>query len=231
VLALGAGSTLTAAGGYEQTAGGVLRTAAPASGAPGRLTTAGAAALAGRLDVVSPAHPPAGSDVTVVSYGSHTGQFGQVTGGSGFTVRYDPDGVKLNVTSSLTERVVEPTALPAPAPIAAPPAVERLTAAALTVRGPWARRGAYLVAKRRGATLVRRAVRGRGVDLVAQTCRRCGSVKLSWAGRTRTVSLRARRTHRRTFRVARFARPRNGRLVVRTTSARRVAVAAVLVRR
>ena len=88
-----------------------------------------------------------------------------------------------------------------------------------------------LAAKRRGATLVRRAVKGRGLDLVAATCPRCGSVRVSWAGRTRTVSLRAPRTHRRTFRIARFTRPRNGRLVVRTTSARRVAVAAVLVRR
>ena len=108
VLRLDRGSVFTAAGGYAQAPGGVLRTEIPATGAAGRLAVTGTAALAGRLDALSPAHPPVGTDVTVVSYGARTGAFGDVTGATGYDLRYDADGVKLRVLASLASRL-QPT--------------------------------------------------------------------------------------------------------------------------
>jgi hypothetical protein len=86
------------------------------------------------------------------------------------------------------------------------------------------------VARERGAKLVRRGVRGRGLDIVAATGPRAGSVKVTWAGRTRTVSLRRATPGRRTIRVMRLAQRRKGTVVVRTRSARRVAIASLVVR-
>jgi hypothetical protein len=183
-LRLGSGTTFNATGGYTQAPGPVLRTAA--SGTPGLLAVTGAAALAGRLDVLA---APA-TVANVVTYGSRTGTFSTVTG-TGFTV----------------------------------------DAAALTVSGPWARRGAYLVSTRRGAKLVRRGVSGRGLDIVAATGPRAGAVRVTWAGRSRTFSLRAATRGRRTIKVLRLARSRTGTVVVRTRSARPVAIASLVVRR
>jgi hypothetical protein len=73
-------------------------------------------------------------------------------------------------------------------------------------------------------------VRGRGLDIVAATGPRAGSVKITWAGRTRTVSLRRAKPGRRTIRVLRLAQRRKGTVVVRTRSARPVAIASLLVR-
>ena len=73
-------------------------------------------------------------------------------------------------------------------------------------------------------------MRGRGLDLVAATGPRAGSVMVTWAGRTRTVSLRAAKPGRRTIRVMRLAQRRTGTVVVRTRSARRVAILSLLVR-
>jgi hypothetical protein len=47
----------------------------------------------------------------------------------------------------------------------------------------------------------------------------------------RTVSLRSAKPHRRTIRVLRLGRTRKGTVVVRTRSARRVAIATLVVRR
>ena len=48
-------------------------------------------------------------------------------------------------------------------------------------------------------TSVARGVTGRGLSLVATTCPRCGSVRISWAGTVRTVSLRSSKPGRRTI--------------------------------
>jgi hypothetical protein len=73
------------------------------------------------------------------------------------------------------------------------------------------------------------AVRARELALVVRSCRRCGSVRVSWAGRTRTIRL-AGRPGRRTIRVFALGRARTGTVRLRTLSARRVAVRALLVR-
>jgi hypothetical protein len=151
-------------------------------------------------------------------------------------VSYDAKAVNLHPTAPLTVREpTTPTATEAPEKdIAAEPldpvAPTVVTAAALTVRGPWAKRDGYLVVRKRGAKLVRRGVRGRGLDLVARTGPRAGSVKVKWAGRTRTVSLRSAKAKRRTIRVMRLGKRRKGTVVLRTRSARRVAIASLLVR-
>ncbi len=235
VLRLDRGSVFTAAAGYAQAPGGVLRAEIPATGAAGRLAVTGTAALAGRLDALSPAHPPVGTDVTVVSYGARTGTFGDVTGASGYDLRYDADGVKLRVLASLASRLqptddVAPAATDEDAGTPAPAPTLRLDDGALRVSGPWARRGEYLVATRRGATLTVPGVTGRRLSLVARTCRACGAVRVTWAGRKRLISLRSRRPARRTIRVFSGAR-RTGKVRVRATSARRVAIDAVIVRR
>ena len=235
ILDLGAGTTFNAAEGFAQVAGGVLRTRVPSSGAPGKLAVTGDAALGGRLDVVSPAHPATGTESPIVTYGSHSVDFPLRTGLSGFVLRFDPGALVLRSQPTFVARqnaappvVSEPETPAAPEQDATAP--QQLAAAALTVRGPWARRGAYLVATRRGAKLIRRAVSGRGLDIVALTGPRAGSVRVTWAGRSRTVSLRSSRPDRRTLRVFRGA-ARTGTVVVRTRSARRVAIAAILVRR
>ena len=107
--------------------------------------------------------------------------------------------------------------------------MRRIDGAALDATGPWTRRGAYLVARRRGATLTARDVRGGNLSLVARTCRRCGAVRVTWAGRSRIVRLGSKRAGRRTLRVFRAAGRPQGTVRVRTTSARRVAIDALLV--
>lgn len=60
--------------------------------------------------------------------------------------------------------------------------------------GPgWARKGPFVVTARRGATLVALGVTGLGVSLVAAMCSSCGSVRVSWVGTARTVSLPSQR--------------------------------------
>jgi hypothetical protein len=68
-------------------------------------------------------------------------------------------------------------------------------------------------------------------DVVAATGPRAGAISVSWAGRTRTVSLRSAKPRRRTIRVLRLGRTRKGTVVVRTRSARRVAIASLVVSR
>jgi hypothetical protein len=222
-LRLGNGTTFNATGGYAQAADAVLRAAA--SETPALLAVTGNAALAGRLDVLS---APA-TVAKVIGHGTHTGTFGTVTG-TGFTVTYDADGVNVHAPGHVAVAEGRAPAEAAPAPPAAARQL-RLDAAALSVSGPWARRGDYLVVTRRGAKLIRRGVSGRGLDIVAATGPRAGAISVSWAGHTRTVSLRSAKPRRRTIHVLRLGSTRNGTVVVRTCSARRVAIASLAVRR
>jgi hypothetical protein len=240
VIGLGAGSTF-AASEFRQTAGAVLRTAVASASSFGRLDAGGHATLAGRLDVSSPFRPAVGTQLHVLESSTRAGTFGTVTGadlggGLHYDVDYAQDGVRLRGSTTpgststlprvaLPDDVAEPVDEPAPAGVAT-----TLAGDALVARGPWSRRGRYVVVARRGATLVARRVTGRALAIRARTCSRCGSVRITWAGRTRTVSLKSRRPLRRTLHVMRFARERTGTVRVRTTSARRVAVRALVIR-
>ena len=55
--------------------------------------------------------------------------------------------------------------------------------------------------------------------------------RVTWAGRSRTVSLRSAKPRRRTIRVFALRRARSGAMRITATSKRRVAVRALLVRR
>jgi hypothetical protein len=213
-LQLGAGSTLSTTGGYRQLAGAVLRPAVTAGGV-GRVAASGPAQLGGRLD--SPAAPPLAGDHLVLSAPSIGGAFATVSGG--YAAHVTATQVRLRPPAGLLRTA------------AAPEPAEPVPAAgdALEVEGPWQRHRAVLSAARRGAQVAVRGVRGRELALVARTCRRCGSVRVRWAGRTRTVSLRGRRG-RRTIRVFSSAGARTGTVRIKAVSARRVAVRAVLVR-
>ena len=105
----------------------------------------------------------------------------------------------------------------------------RARRAPVAADAPRQRRRAALVAARRGARVSVRAVRGRELALVVRTCRRCGSVRVRWAGRERTISLAGRRA-RRTVPVFTLRRARAGRVRITAVSDRRVAVRALLVR-
>ncbi|MBE2319415.1 hypothetical protein DVA67_025800 [Solirubrobacter sp. CPCC 204708] len=135
VLALGAGSTLSA-GGYVQAAGAVLRpTLTPASA--GRVAVTGTAQLGGRLDVVAPA--AVGGDVAVVS-GAVAGTFGAVTGeyvptyaAGGVTVRR-PGGEA--PAAALAESPAAATFAPAAPALAPAPASAKAPAAKAVARKP-----------------------------------------------------------------------------------------------
>jgi hypothetical protein len=135
VLDLGAGSALNAQGAFSQAPGAVLRTAVSAGGF-GRVAAAGAATLAGRLDVRSaPGYQPAhGTAFEVLTASARDGEFETVTGteiggGTRLDVEYTPTGATLR-------------SAPAGAGLtAAPPAADgatTLTAApALSCRPRW----------------------------------------------------------------------------------------------
>ena len=224
VLDLGAGSVLQAKG-FRQAAGGILRPAVTAGGA-GLVSSTGAAELAGRLDTPSPA--TVAGDTTILSATSITGAF-TVTGG--YAAVPSATAIKLRIPPA-TGKVMAPAAVAPPAVVEeVEPATLRIAASALDADGPWARRGAYLVAGERGATLRAPAVAGRVLSIVARTGPRAGKVRVTWAGRSRTVSLRSAKPRRRTIRVFALRRPRSGAMRITATSKRRVAVRALLVRR
>jgi hypothetical protein len=216
--------------GFRQAAGAVLRPAVTAGGA-GVVNSTGPAVLAGRLD--TPASATVAGDTTILSATAISGAF-TVTGG--YSVVPSATAIKLRIPA-VAGRVSAPAAV-APPVVAEPAepaggraATRRIPVSALDPIGPWARRGAYLVAARRGATLRVPAVAGRALAIVARTGRRAGAVRVSWAGRSRTVSLRSAKPGRRTIRVFSRRRARSGTVRLTATSARRVAVRALLVRR
>jgi hypothetical protein len=232
-LAVAAGSALTASS-FRQGGGGVLRPAVASAASAGRVTVTGAAALGGRVDTPAAA---VDGDIPVLTAGELTGTFGAVTGA--YDPVYGTADVKLRRRGDApAERASEPAAgnavpavaEPGPAPrTGAAAAIVRIDDAGLTAGRGWARVGRYTVAARRAATLVAPGVTGRGLSLVAKTCPRCGSVRVSWAGTVRTVSLRSRRPARRTIVVVPSGRSRSGDVRVRVASARRVAIDALVV--
>jgi hypothetical protein len=227
-LRLGPGSTFTASTGYAQSPGGVLRTTINGLNV-GKVVTTGQAALAGRLDVNSVVRPP-NTDLTVVSYGARNGTFSQVTGAAQYTLRYDNDGVKLHSGAPLGALADAPAT--DGLRFAPHVATVRIDDSGLVVRGPWAQRGSYAVATTRGATLLARGVTGTGLALVARTCPTCGSVRVSWGrGLVRELSLKSRRSGRRTLKVVSLRRARTGTVRLRTSSSRRVAIDALVVLR
>ena len=227
---LAVGSTLTATS-FRQGAGGVLRPTLA-----GRLTVSGAAALGGRLD--SPA-ATVGGDIPLLTAGEVTGTFGAVTGG--YDPVYGSTDVKLrrrgDAPAARTSEPAGPTEAATDNAIAPDTttgdgdAVVRIDDAHLVAGPGWARKGEFVVAARRASTLVAPAVAGRGLSLVAATCPNCGSVRVSWAGTVRTVSLRSRKPGRRTIVVVRSGRERSGDVRVRVASKRRVAIDALVVAR
>jgi hypothetical protein len=207
----------------------------------------GAAALGGRLDAPAAA---VDGDIPLLTASAVTGTFAAVTGG--YDPVYGPTDVKLRRRGGApTARTSDPvggasagdTAVGESAREATPPGDPTITTAtgggeivriddARLVPGPgWARQGGLAIAARRAATLVAPGVTGRGLSLVAATCPRCGSVRVSWAGTVRTVSLRSPRPGRRTIVVVRNGRERSGDVRVRAASKRRVAIDALVVAR
>ena len=153
-----------------------------------------------------------------------TGTFGAVTGG--YDPVYGATDVKLRRRGDApAERASEPTAAdrarrnrrspPTPRPRRRGHVASTTPACS---RPRSARMGAPRVAARRAATLVAPGVTGRGLSLVAATCPSCGSVRVSWAGTVRTVSLRSRKPGRRTIVVVPSGRERSGDVRVRAAS-------------
>ena len=139
----------------------------------------------------------------------------------------------------LETAAAQPTA-GAPASGASSTAARRLTVddrAFRIVSGRWTRRpfdgargGTFTASRTRGATLVSPRLRGRSVELIARICPTCGAVEVVWGGRrVGTVSLRSPRTRRAVLPVAALAKPRAGRIRLRVTSTRRVAIDALMV--
>ena len=245
--------------GYGQGSRAVLRAGIKSPTEFGQLQTPGTATLDGRLDAERDAAfaPADGQEFPVVSAGTVAGTFPVVTGtalGGGLELEalYAPPGVKLRVRQAAAKQALAQS----DATMALGAAQESLVASdkggealadplapltfddrALTVRaGRWrhARLGGRTVsiAAERGATLVRRGVTARSLALLARTCRRCGSVELSFRGRPLgRVSLRSRRPARRLLPVATFTTARAGTVRLTTASSRRVAIDALVVNR
>jgi hypothetical protein len=236
VLALNPGSTLSAPA-FRQLAGGVLRPGVASAASAGRIAVAGAAELGGRLD--TPATAAVTGEVPVLTAARVSGAFASVTGA--YEAIVTPTAVSLRRPGGMrplpgpdggeTAGDGGPAPAPAPAPTSPVAGATRIGLAAFSPRGPWQRRGGFLVARERGARLLARRVRGRSLALVVRTCPRCGSVRVRWAGKARTVSLRSRRSGRRTVHVIRLRAARTATVRIRTTSDRRVAVAALAVSR
>ena len=95
---------LSITGDYTQGSGGTLATeiAGTAVGTGyDRLAVTGTAALAGTLAITTPGFTPsAGQAFQILTSPTRTGTFGTVTGGTGFTIGYNPTGVTLAVTDS-----------------------------------------------------------------------------------------------------------------------------------
>ncbi len=243
VLRVGAGSTLTATDGYVQEgANAVLRTVLVSPSSHGRVETPGPATLGGRLDAEKGAGfaPVSGQEFGVLSAGSVTGTFAEVSGrdaGGGLVLdpRYTATGVTLAVQppGGLAQAPGDGGAAAAkPAAPAAPAAAKPTTLDDRALRilaGPWSRTRlggtTVTVATRRAASLGRSRISFRDLALLARTCRRCGSVDVYFRGRLlKRVSLRSRRQGRRLIPIVAFASARTGALRLRTTSARRVAI-------
>lgn len=128
---------------------------------------------------------PVNGDVTVVT-GAVSGTFGAVTGG--YAPTYAAGAVTVRRPGGFVPAATlaeTGVAEPPPAALAAP-----VAAAPEPVRT------------------------GRTLKLVVRTCPTCGSVKVTWAGITRTVSLKSKRAGRRTITVVRLKRARTGAVTV-----------------
>ncbi len=250
LVTVGADSTLTAGGAYTQAAGrteladatsrlaasaytqsgGMLLVETSAAGT-GRVTTPGAASLAGSLAVGTRAGftPASGSTFRILDAASVSGAFGsllELTPGIDYVVDYDALGAAVRV----------PAAPPAPAPpspakASAEPVVvvdDRLLA---VLSGPWTRKaspvfhnGTYTMSSKRGARLVRAGLEARELALLVSTCRGCGSLEVYWNGRLLKRIVLAGRPTRKLVNLGAFPRVETGTLVLRVASGRQVRV-------
>ena len=256
-LRIAPGSRLSAPGFTQAGASAVLRIGLTATD-HGRLETPGTATLAGRLDAEHDGGfaPADGQEFPIVQAATVAGTFATVSGtalagGRSLEARYEPPGMKLRVrpaggTAQAHPDAAAPTApddpstegggsgtASKPTPLA-PVTLDDRALAVATGRWNRTRLGGSTVsiATRRGATLLRRDVTARGLALLARTCRRCGTVEVWFRGRLlERISLRSRRPGRRRLPIATFATARSGTVRLRTTSADRVAIDALVVRR
>lgn len=124
VLALGPGSTLSAAG-FIQSAGAVLRPTLTAASS-GRVAVTGAAQLGGRLDVIAPA--AVNGDVPVIT-GAVAGTFGAVTGG--YVPTYGTGSVTLRRAGAAAPKTATAVAEPSTPTLSAPDVVAPAAPAAV----------------------------------------------------------------------------------------------------
>ena len=107
-LGIGAGSKVTVAGSYTQTAAGIWNEGIASKTSFGLLSATGTAALAGTLAISSTGSYTAGQSMTIVSAATRTGTFGSITqtssGASGalFAVSYTSTGVVVTVQAAIT---------------------------------------------------------------------------------------------------------------------------------
>jgi fibronectin-binding autotransporter adhesin len=238
-LYVGAGSRFQTQKSYTQTGSLRLGLGAPE---PGRVVADGAANLGGGLALeTDPAYAPAaGTAVPLVTGATVTGTFATVDGlaprdGLSYALSYGVNGPVATVAGTASARPVahEPVAAPVASSVSAPPAT--LDDRALVAkRGTWTRASrdghTLSVAKRRGAVLTADVKGARRLLLVAETCRTCGTLKVTWRGRVlRRVSLRSRHRALKRVPLASFAAPRDGTLRLTLASRGSAAVDAVIV--
>jgi hypothetical protein len=126
----------------------------------------------------------------------------------------------------------EPAAEHVASSVIAPPAT--LDDRALVAeRGTWTRASrdghTLSVAKRRGAVLAADVKGARRLQLIAETCRTCGTLEATWRGRVlRRVSLRSRHRALKRVPLASFAAPRAGTLRLKLASRGSAAIDAVI---
>jgi hypothetical protein len=258
-LRIGAGSALTIAGDFiaEPDSSVRPRIAGATANTTGTLTVSGAATLDGTLALDhDPAfHPADGTEIPLIAFASRNGTFAQVTGtdlggGLSYSPLYGAGDVKVHVGPTGAPPPPASAELPTgassdqtqdtrPAGISEP-ATRRWIVddrSFRIARGPWTRQalerdrgGSFMVSHTRGATLVSPRVRGRRLQLIVHTCPTCGAVAVVWGGRrVGVVSLRSRRSRRAVLPVFARTKPRAGKVRLRATSARRVAIDALIV--
>jgi hypothetical protein len=104
----------------------------------------------------------------------------------------------------------------------------------VAARGTWTRASrdghTLSVAKRRGAVLTAAVKAARRLELIAETCRTCGTLRVTWRGHVlRSVSLRSRHRALKRVPLASFATPRAGTLRLKLEGRGTAAIDGVIV--